>query len=120
MTGLEELVESFAHLVALLLDVVSILVVAIGALVAIGRAAAMASDVNRRTQIFRSTWQGLARSLLLGLEFMLAADVVETTISPDWTSIGQLAAIAAIRTFLNHFLERDIEAAKELREAVEP
>ena len=53
----------------------------------------------------------LARWLLLGLEFMLAADIVRTVISPSWNDIGKLAAIAVIRTFLNFFLERDLEAA---------
>jgi uncharacterized membrane protein len=46
--------------------------------------------------------------LLLGLQFALAADIVRSVISPSWNDIGQLAAIAAIRTFLNHFLERDL------------
>ena len=46
--------------------------------------------------------------LLLGLEFELAADIIRTAISPSWNDIGQLAAIAAIRTFLNFFLERDM------------
>jgi uncharacterized membrane protein len=47
--------------------------------------------------------------LILGLEFMLAADIVRTAISPNWEQIGQLGAIAIIRTFLNFFLEKDIE-----------
>ena len=48
--------------------------------------------------------------ILLSLEFALAADIVRTAIAPTWDDIGQLAAIAAIRTFLNYFLERDLEA----------
>ncbi len=47
--------------------------------------------------------------MLLGLEFELAADVVRSVISPSWTEIGQLGAIAVIRTFLNYFLEKDLE-----------
>jgi uncharacterized membrane protein len=47
--------------------------------------------------------------LLLGLEFSLAADIVRSVISPSWDDIGQLAAIAAIRTFLSYFLERDMD-----------
>jgi uncharacterized membrane protein len=42
---------------------------------------------------------------------MLAADIVRTVIAPTWVDNGQLAAIAVIRTFLNFFLERDLEAA---------
>lgn len=50
----------------------------------------------------------LARYLALALEFQLAADVLETAIAPEWTKIGQLAAIAAIRTALNYFLNREL------------
>jgi uncharacterized membrane protein len=64
----------------------------------------------------RQAWLGLARWLLLGLEFMLAADIVRTVIAPTWEEIGQLAAIALIRTFLNFFLERDLEAAARAAE----
>ena len=46
--------------------------------------------------------------LLLGLQFALAADIVRSVISPSWNDIGHLAAIAAIRTFLSYFLERDL------------
>jgi len=49
--------------------------------------------------------------LLLGLEFELAADIIGSVVSPTWMDIGELAAIAVIRTFLNYFLERDIESA---------
>lgn len=49
--------------------------------------------------------------LLLGLQFALAADIVRSVIAPSWQDIGQLAAIAAIRTFLNYFLERDLDEA---------
>ena len=54
-------------------------------------------------------WLRFGVWLLLGLEFELAADVVRSAISPSWSQIGQLAAIAVIRTFLNYFLEKDVE-----------
>jgi uncharacterized membrane protein len=54
--------------------------------------------------------------LIAGLTFQLAADIIETSIAPSWESIGRLAAIAAIRAFVNYFLERDM-AAHERREA---
>jgi|HubBroStandDraft_6_1064221.scaffolds.fasta_scaffold49682_3 uncharacterized membrane protein len=55
--------------------------------------------------------------LLLGLEFELAADIVRTAIAPSWTDIGQLAAIAVIRTALNYFLEAEIETLGKSDEA---
>lgn len=54
-------------------------------------------------------WLRFGIWLLLGLEFELAADIVRTAIAPSWTEIGQLGAIALIRTFFNYFLERDVE-----------
>ena len=58
-------------------------------------------------------WRRFGTWLLLGLEFQLAADIVASVVSPTWQDIGQLGAIAVIRTFLNHFLERDIEHAEK-------
>jgi uncharacterized membrane protein len=36
-------------------------------------------------------------------------------ISPTWQDVGKLGAIAVIRTFLNYFLEKDLEATTEAR-----
>ncbi len=61
----------------------------------------------------RGIWLGYARWLVAGLTFQLAADIVETSIHSDWQTIGRIAAIAAIRTFLNFFLERDLAEIRE-------
>lgn len=54
----------------------------------------------------------LGRWLVLGLEFLLAADILKTAVAPSWTEIGQLAAIAALRTVLNTVLRREISHAR--------
>ena len=36
------------------------------------------------------------------------ADILRTAVEPSWDEIGRLAAIAAIRTALNYFLQREI------------
>ena len=56
----------------------------------------------------RQVWLRLGRWLVAGLTFQLAADVLETAITTNWDEVARLAAIAAIRTFLNYFLERDL------------
>jgi uncharacterized membrane protein len=56
----------------------------------------------------------LGRFLVLGLEFQLAADILRTAVAPNFTSLAQLAAIAAIRTALNFFLGREIKEELEL------
>ncbi len=51
----------------------------------------------------------LGRWLAVGLEFLLAADILKTAVAPSWNEIGQLASIAALRTALNYFLGKEID-----------
>lgn len=60
----------------------------------------------------------LGRWLALALELLLGADILRTAVAPSWSEIGQLAAIAAIRTALNFFLQREIDAAQARRGAI--
>jgi uncharacterized membrane protein len=60
----------------------------------------------------REAWRRFATWLVLALEFELGADIIRSAVAPSWSDIGQLAAIAAIRTFLNYTLTLDIEHAK--------
>jgi len=61
----------------------------------------------------------LGRWLAVALEFELAADILNTAVTPTWSDIEKLAAIAALRTALNYFLEREIrqEASPQQRNA---
>lgn len=52
----------------------------------------------------------LGRSLALALEFSVGADILRTAVEPTWDEIARLAAIAAIRTALNFFLQRELAA----------
>ena len=111
---MEALFHEVSQGVALALEAISVLMIAIGAVEALAR---ILVPLLRRaaTQVrLRAAWLSLARWLVLGLEFMLAADIVRTAISPSWDDIGMLAAIAVIRTFLNYFLERDMKEASEI------
>ncbi|WP_378943822.1 DUF1622 domain-containing protein [Mesorhizobium sp. ANAO-SY3R2] len=69
----------------------------------------------------RSVWMQYSRWLVAGLTFQLAADIIETSVTPGWEDIGRIGAIALIRTFLNFFLERDQHEVRELQQrAKEP
>ena len=93
--------------IRLVVEALGILIVAYGvifSLVCYGKHLFTSSDVN-----YLPLRRSLARYLIVALEFQLAADVLSTAIAPGWKEIGQLAAIAAIRTVLNYFLEREIK-----------
>lgn len=109
---MEELVLNVGRVVGLAVELAAILVVSFGALEAfvmlLGPAFRPATSHGARKAI----WRRFGMWLLLGLEFMLAADIIASVISPTWQDIGELGAIAVIRTFLNYFLERDLEKAE--------
>ena len=88
------------------LETAGALSIAIGAITTI---VAMARQARAHEHVsFSSARFNLSRYLALALEFQLAGDILETAIAPEWSKIGQLAAIAAIRTGLNYFLSREI------------
>lgn len=83
-------------------------VIALGALLAFVRFAD--ALVRRRSDQHRfvEVRLGLGRYLALGLEFQLAGDVLRTAVAPTLDELAVLAAVAAIRTALNFFLNREI------------
>jgi uncharacterized membrane protein len=110
---MEELFKRFAEFAAITVELAAAAIILYGAiegLVAIVRALLLRTP---KRGIRKEVWLRFGVWLLLGLEFELAADVIRTAISPTWTDLGQLAAIAVIRTFLNYFLEKDLKEYAE-------
>jgi uncharacterized membrane protein len=118
----EEQLRGIVDLLVRLVESAGALVIAVGAGWAFVQfvAAAFARRPARRS--FVAIRLSLGRFLVLGLEFQLAGDVLRTAITPTFAQIGQLAAVAAIRTALNHFLAREIreERAEVERERAGP
>ena len=111
---MEELFRRWAGYIALMVEAVSALFIAIGALEALWMLFRFRREGRRKT-----VWVRFGVWLLLSLEFQLGADIIRTAISPTWAQIGQLGAIAVIRTFLNYFLEEDLEKYKVTGEQVD-
>jgi uncharacterized membrane protein len=64
---------------------------------------------SKPLSVYRSYRQLLGRSILLGLELLVAADIIRTVaVTPTFESVGVLAIIVLIRTFLSFSLELEI------------
>ncbi len=109
---MEELFKSWTEWVAVAVEAVAVLVIALASAEAAVRAIVV---YFARPAMPDAAKEGvrlrLARWLAVALEFALAADILRTAIAPSWEDIGKLAAIAALRTLLNYFLQREIETA---------
>jgi uncharacterized membrane protein len=113
--GVAEVVMHASEWLRLALETLGALSIAVGMFAALGQVARSARTGNLR---FTETRFALARYLALALEFQLAADILETAVSPSWQDIGQLAAIATIRTALNYFLTRELADERHAVEVV--
>jgi uncharacterized membrane protein len=114
---MEALLHDTARYVALAIQAVAIVVVALGSARAVIDGARLALAHQAGDVVARAVWLRYAHVLVAGLTFQLAADVVATTVAPTWDEVGRLAAVAGIRTFLSYFLDREL-AARE-REQLE-
>ena len=106
----EGLLQEFAIFLKVFLEGIAILTVAIAPILTLRKI----FYLWRRDRVLQETIRlELGVVLALALEFLLAADIVGTAISPSWDAVAKLAAITGIRTFLNFFLQREV---RELRE----
>ena len=110
---MEETIGAVAVLVASTIEAIMVVVIAIGTIQAVyGTIRLIWAGASLGAQL-RSTWLHYAAWIVLALEFALAADLIRTIVAPGWVEIGQLGAIAAIRTGLSWFLSRDFEEVEK-------
>jgi uncharacterized membrane protein len=99
----------YLHLVVRAIEVGGTAIIVIGVVVASGRYLLQLAR-GQQEDAFRRYRSGLGRAILLGLEVLVAADIVNTVaIEPTLHSLAILAGIVAIRTFLSFSLEVEIE-----------
>ena len=114
------LAHEWADLVAHLIELAGVGVIALGAVVSAG--AALAQLLGRRPwpEVYTDLRANLGRFILLGLELLVGADIISTITAPlTFQSVGLLAAIVGIRTFLSFSLETEIEGHWPWRRAGE-
>jgi uncharacterized membrane protein len=109
---MEEYFAQVARTASLLVEIAAVLIVSYGALESFVKLLWIIVTPSTTHGERKTLWRRFGVWLLLGLEFELAADIIASVISPSWKDIGELGAIAVIRTFLNYFLEKDLENAE--------
>jgi len=90
-----------------IIDIVGVLAIVIGVIYATIDAAFR--GLRRRYPIYERFRRVLGRAILLGLELLVAADIIKTVaVTPTLDSVVVLAIIVLIRTFLSWSLELEV------------
>jgi uncharacterized membrane protein len=113
--GFEEAMEAIARGVEVL-GIVTLVVGLAAALVRGGLALAGGQGADEAYRIVRTVF---GRSILLGLEFLVAADIIRTVaVQPSLQNVAVLGLIVLIRTLLSFSLEVEIDGRWPWRRAV--
>lgn len=94
-----------------------VLVILVGVLIALFRYFKYSlGDFSTQKMDINKIRLNLGLGLTLGLEFIVAADLIGTTTAPDYYSVGIVASIVLIRTLLSYTLNREINSIRKIEE----
>lgn len=109
----EDLLTQVLTYISIFIGTVASLIIVWGVIVTIKGFIIVELRENRRSEAAESERRNirhkLGGNLLLGLEVLIAADIIETIANPSLTEIGLLGGIVIIRTFISYFLDRELK-----------
>lgn len=110
MSSFDEVVSDVGQVI----DAVGVATIVVGAVIAAGATATRFRRGER--DLYPQFREWLGRAILLGLELLVAADIIRTVAAkPTLTSVAVLAIIVAIRTFLSFSLQLEITGRRRPR-----
>jgi uncharacterized membrane protein len=99
-----------ADAIGKILDVFGVLIIMGGVIISTGYFLANIFEIKDKDLVYKSYRKNLGRSILLGLELMVAGDIIRSvTGQPNLVSVAVLAIIVLIRSFLGITFEMEIE-----------
>jgi uncharacterized membrane protein len=102
--------QDAVDIVSKVVDGTGVVVIVVGLLLATGVFALAQRERTRRELAYRVYRQQVGKAILLGLEFLVAGDIIRTVaVDPSFTGVGVLAILVAVRTFLSFTLEVELE-----------
>ena len=91
------------------IDVLGVAIMVIGLVIALLRYLRRFVARDQSLTNYRTLRQDTGRAILLGLEFLVAGDIIRTVATnPTFSEVGVLAAIVLIRSFLSFTLELEV------------
>ena len=113
--GFEQTMDAIARGV----EIIGIVTLVLGLAAALVRAALVLTGGQGVEEVYRIVRTVFGRSILLGLEFLVAADIIRTVaVQPSLQNVAVLGLIVLIRTFLSFSLEVEIDGRWPWQHAV--
>lgn len=101
---------TIVSLISRILEIIGITIIVIGSVYSTMHAILFGAHDRGVHSVYKSLKQNIARSILLGLEFLIAGDIIQSvSLSPSFTTVGVLAVVVLIRTFLSWELTMEID-----------
>ena len=114
-------VQEWVETIGKAVEVVGVGVIVVGVVMSLVAFVAVWLPREATDAAYRRTRRSIGRSILLGIEILVAGDIVRTVaLEPSFTSVGVLAVIVAIRTFLSFTLEVEINGRWPWQQGNEP
>lgn len=102
--------KDVVDVISKVIDAAGVVVVVAGLLIASGAFFMALRRRPLRPAAYRSFRQQIGMAILLGLEFLVAADIIRTVaVDPTFRSVGTLAVVVTVRTFLSFTLDVELE-----------
>lgn len=101
--------KSTVDAVSKVIDGAGVLVIVVGLVVATCAFALALKDRERAGLAYRVYRQQVGKAILLGLEFLVAGDIIRTVaVAPTFAGVGVLAILVVVRTFLSFTLDVEL------------
>jgi len=103
-----DLIKLYIEYIAKGMEAIGVLIIAVGGIIAISRF--LISQLKDNDHLYVRLRQELGKAILLGLEVLVAADIIATVVTePTLERVITLGVIVIIRTFLSLSLQVEIE-----------
>lgn len=106
---MSESVKIAAEWAATIIELIGVGLLALLTFYVLAHAAWQLYQRDEGQRVFRDTRRRMGTSILLSLEFLVAADIVHTVaVDLSFTTVGVLAAVVAVRTFLSFTIDVEV------------
>ncbi len=114
--------SSILQTISDIISYISIVIIYYGAIIGLFRFIANELSRSKNSFSLAKTVQikiEVGHYLLLGLEFLIASDIIDTILNPSFEDLGILGGTVLIRTGLSFFLNKEIESIERNKKSTD-